>query len=86
MELVLAVACTPLHCADACTGCTSLLLQAFQCSEQAVKLYKDGWFCAETEPSGVSKMKNPKEPSVTEPIIVVSKSPFKVTCVLQLCS
>jgi hypothetical protein len=48
-------------------------LQAFQLSEQAVTLYKDGWFCPETEPSGVSKMQNPKEPSVTEPIIVVSE-------------
>ena len=50
-----------------------LVLQAFQLSEQAVTLYKDGWFCPETEPSGVSKMQNPKEPSVTEPIIVVSE-------------
>lgn len=52
---------------------TCPMLQAFQCSEQAVTLCKDGWFCPETEPSGVSKMRNPKEPSVDQPIIVVSK-------------
>jgi hypothetical protein len=48
-------------------------LQAFQCSEQAVSLCKDSWFCPEEKPSGISKMRNPKEPSVTKPLIVVSE-------------
>lgn len=61
-----AVSCRALPCVCGC-------LQAFQCSEQAVTLCKDGWFCPETEPSGVSKMRNPKEPSVTQPLIVVSE-------------
>lgn len=48
-------------------------LQAFQLSEQAVTLFKDGWFCPESEPSGVSKMQNPKEAKVEQPLIVVSE-------------
>lgn len=57
-----------------CTNTHSLtLLQAFQCSEQAVQLYKDGWFAPEEEPSGVSKMRNPKEPDVQEAVIVASE-------------
>jgi hypothetical protein len=50
-----------------------LLLQAFQCSAQAVQLHSDGWFCSEDKPSGVSRMKNPKEPSVEQAVIVASK-------------
>lgn len=54
--------CCPISCA---------VLQAFQCSEQAVQLYKDGWFLPPAdEPTGVSKMKNPKEPTLDEAIIV----------------
>jgi hypothetical protein len=48
-------------------------LQAFQCSEQAVQLCKDGWFKPETEPSGISKMQNPKEPNVEQAVIVAGK-------------
>ncbi|KAF6262215.1 NPL4 family-domain-containing protein [Scenedesmus sp. NREL 46B-D3] len=47
--------------------------EAFQCSEQAVQLCKDGWFVPETEPSGISKMQNPKEPKVEQAVIVASK-------------
>lgn len=62
------------HAVSCCAlPCVCGYLQAFQCSEQAVTLCKDGWFCPETEPSGVSKMRNPKEPSVTQPLIVVSE-------------
>jgi hypothetical protein len=51
----------------------SIPLQAFQCSEQAVQLCKDGWFKPETEPSGISKMQNPKEPNVEQAVIVASE-------------
>jgi hypothetical protein len=74
------------HTVVMCLRCLSLplamccCLQAFQCSEQAVTLCKDGWFCPETEPSGVSKMRNPKEPSVEQPLIVVSESPWTAVC------
>lgn len=48
-------------------------LQVFQCSEQTVQLHKDGWFVPEEEPSGISKMRNPKEPRLEWPIIVASE-------------
>lgn len=45
--------------------------EAFQCSAQCLKLWKEGWICDEAEgPSGVAKMKNPKEPNLKEPVIV----------------
>eukprot|EP00878_Enallax_costatus_P008492 GHUV01008876.1.p1 GENE.GHUV01008876.1~~GHUV01008876.1.p1 ORF type:complete len:370 (+),score=103.71 GHUV01008876.1:1393-2502(+) len=53
--------------------------EAFQCSEQAVQLCKDGWFLPpDGEPSGVSKMKNPKEPNLEEAIIVAGKDASEV--------
>lgn len=52
---------------------THALQQAFQCTEQAVQLFKDGWFLPEEAPSAVSKMRNPKEPGLETPVIVVSE-------------
>eukprot|EP00882_Tetradesmus_deserticola_P019503 GHRQ01020994.1.p1 GENE.GHRQ01020994.1~~GHRQ01020994.1.p1 ORF type:complete len:182 (+),score=78.20 GHRQ01020994.1:3-548(+) len=60
--------------------------EAFQCSEQAVQLYKDGWFVPETEPSGVSKMQNPKEPNVEQAVIVASKDADSVDNDWFLCA
>lgn len=40
--------------------CTMLLLQAFQVSDQAVRLVRDGWFQPQEQPSGESKLRNPK--------------------------
>jgi hypothetical protein len=37
-----------------------LLLQAFQVSDQAVQLLRDGWFQPQDQPSGESKLRNPK--------------------------
>jgi hypothetical protein len=77
------IACRPSSCLPDKFQLTALVrnhqvvhchcLQAFQLSEQAVTLFKDGWFCPESEPSGVSKMQNPKEPKVEQPLIVVSE-------------
>lgn len=52
--------------------------EAFQCSEQAVTLAKEGWFAPEEAPSGVSKMRNPKEPGVEQAIIVAGKDASQV--------
>eukprot|EP00879_Flechtneria_rotunda_P015340 GHRR01016036.1.p1 GENE.GHRR01016036.1~~GHRR01016036.1.p1 ORF type:complete len:378 (+),score=128.22 GHRR01016036.1:953-2086(+) len=60
--------------------------EAFQCSEQAVQLAKDGWFQQEQEPSGVSKMKNPKEPGVEQAIIVAGKDADSVDNDWFLCA
>uniref|UniRef100_A0A383VRV9 MPN domain-containing protein n=1 Tax=Tetradesmus obliquus TaxID=3088 RepID=A0A383VRV9_TETOB len=60
--------------------------EAFQCSEQAVQLYKDGWFVPESEPSGISKMRNPKEPNVEQAVIVASKDADSVDNDWFLCA
>ena len=39
---------------------TMLLLQAFQVSDQAVRLVCDDWFQPQEQPSGESKLRNPK--------------------------
>jgi hypothetical protein len=62
----------PHTCVIVITPCYAVV-QAFQCSEQAVQLAKDGWFVPESEPSGVSKMRNPKEPNVEQAVIVASE-------------
>ncbi len=36
--------------------------QAFQVSDQAVRLLQDGWFQPQEQPSGESKLRNPKVP------------------------
>ena len=40
--------------------CDDCALQAFQVSDQAVRLARDGWFQPQEEPSGESKLRNPK--------------------------
>ncbi|KAF8056357.1 NPL4-like protein 1 [Scenedesmus sp. PABB004] len=47
--------------------------EAFQVSEQAVELARDGWFLPEAEPSGISRLANPKEPGLEQAIIVAGK-------------
>lgn len=39
-----------------------LAAQAFQVSDQAVRLLQDGWFQPQEQPSGESKLRNPKVP------------------------
>jgi hypothetical protein len=41
-------------------GFSLMLPQAFQVSDQCVKLVREGWFQPQAEPSGVSTMRNPK--------------------------
>jgi len=47
--------------------------EVFQCSKQAVQLWKDGWFPPEERPAGVSKLRNPKHPDLEWPIMVAGK-------------
>ncbi|DBA78069.1 hypothetical protein WJX79_008629 [Trebouxia sp. C0005] len=47
--------------------------EAFQVSDQCVKLVKAGWFDVQKEPSGVSTLTNPKEPTQKQPVIVAGK-------------
>ena len=48
--------------------------EAFQCSAQCVKLWREGWIHEmEGEPSGVSRMVNPKEPDNQAPVMIVSE-------------
>lgn len=50
--------------------------EAFQVSEQCVRLHMEGWFRAdspEAEPSPMLKVRNPKEPKDKTPVIVAKK-------------
>ena len=49
-------------------------LEAFQCSNQAVNLWKEGWFCKPGEEvSGESHLQNPNDPSVKLPVMISGK-------------
>jgi hypothetical protein len=47
--------------------------EAFQCSDITVKLQKDGWLQEGKTPNNVTKLQNPKEPDVKDPVIVAGK-------------
>lgn len=50
--------------------------EAFQVSEQCVKLWKEGWFQGvdpAAEPSGTIQVRNPKDPSDKTPVIIARK-------------
>lgn len=47
--------------------------EAFQVSDQCVKLVNDGWFDQQKDPSGVSTLTDPKEPTQKQPVIVAGK-------------
>lgn len=56
-------------------------LEAFQCSNQAVQLWKDGWFREpdkDAEISGVSNMKNPHDAEVKLPVMISGKDTDEV--------
>lgn len=55
-------------------------LEAFQCSKQAVQLWKDGWFKqpADDEVSGHSHFQNPNDPSIKEPVMISGKDTDEV--------
>lgn len=52
--------------------------EAFQVSDQCVKLWKEGWFQEQSEPSGVTVMRDPKEPTKKDPVIVAGKDVSEV--------
>ncbi|KAA6426613.1 MAG: NPL4 1-like [Trebouxia sp. A1-2] len=60
------------HCV---TGVVSLAVsdEGSDVSDQCVKLVKAGWFDVQKEPSGVSTLTNPKEPTQKQPVIVAGK-------------
>mmetsp|Transcript_35576 Transcript_35576/g.79001 ORF Transcript_35576/g.79001 Transcript_35576/m.79001 type:complete len:414 (+) Transcript_35576:354-1595(+) len=62
--------------------------EAFQCSEQCVKLAKDGWLLPTPEgeaPKGVTRITNPKEPHLKEAAIIASKDSSEVDNDYFLC-
>ncbi|KAK9826206.1 hypothetical protein WJX81_008221 [Elliptochloris bilobata] len=52
--------------------------EAFQVSDQAVRLWQEGWFQEQAEPSGVLPLRNPKEPGAKAPVIVAGKDVAEV--------
>ncbi|KAL3153175.1 hypothetical protein ABBQ38_011927 [Trebouxia sp. C0009 RCD-2024] len=67
------------HCV---TGVVSLAMtdegsdvhfEAFQVSDQCARMVKAGWFDQQKEPSGVSTLTDPKEPTHKQPVIVAGK-------------
>ncbi|KFM24921.1 NPL4-like protein 2 [Auxenochlorella protothecoides] len=59
-------------------GQVEVHVEAFQVSRQCVKLWKEGWFQDQTEPSGVTTLRNPKEPGNATPVIVAGKDQGEV--------
>ena len=55
------------------TGLVSWVVQAFQVSDQAVKLWKEGWFQPQDAHCGESKLRNPKvwPPQLVETVLVL---------------
>eukprot|EP01024_Parvocaulis_polyphysoides_P046480 TRINITY_DN4377_c0_g1_i2.p1 TRINITY_DN4377_c0_g1~~TRINITY_DN4377_c0_g1_i2.p1 ORF type:complete len:415 (+),score=71.98 TRINITY_DN4377_c0_g1_i2:901-2145(+) len=54
-------------------GAGNVHFEAFQCSDQAVRLYKTGWFKSDEEPKGVIKLRNPLYPQDLTPAINIGK-------------
>ncbi|CAK0786439.1 hypothetical protein CVIRNUC_009652 [Coccomyxa viridis] len=52
--------------------------EAFQVSDQAVRLWQEGWFQGSAQPSGVSVLRNPKEPKNERPVVVAGKDQGEV--------
>lgn len=49
-------------------------LEAFQCSNQAVKLWQEGWFCeVGEEVSGESHVRNPHDAEIKLPVMISGK-------------
>ncbi|KAK9805051.1 hypothetical protein WJX73_007136 [Symbiochloris irregularis] len=56
------------------TDSTDVQFEAFQLSDQAVKLWEDGWIQPHEKPTGGScTLRNPKEPKKKDPVIVAGK-------------
>ena len=52
--------------------------QAFQVSEQCVRLWREGWFQPEAKPSGSSVLRNPRDLKDAAPVIVAGKDAGEV--------
>ena len=62
--------------------------EAYQCTNQCVKLRTEGWFCEKEDTekhSGVSTLKDPREPSKEKPVIVAGKDTARVDNEWFLC-
>jgi len=60
--------------------------EAYQCSQQCGKLWKDGWLEPDQEEhNGVMKMRNPKDPKDRNPVIVAGKDVAEVDNDFFLC-
>lgn len=61
--------------------------EAFQCSQQAAKLQKEGWFRTDIDmTTGFAKMVDPREPQKKEPIVVAGKDVDEVDNDFFLCT
>lgn len=60
-------------------GQVEVHLEAFQCSKQAVELWRDGWFQVPgADVSGTMRMKHPREPDVKLPVMIAGKDTDEV--------
>ncbi|GLI70914.1 hypothetical protein VaNZ11_015942 [Volvox africanus] len=59
--------------------------EAFQCSDLAVRLVREGWFVARDPVDGVSKMVNPKEPDMKQPVMLNNRDTDEVDNDFFLC-
>ncbi|GFR49916.1 hypothetical protein Agub_g12024 [Astrephomene gubernaculifera] len=59
--------------------------EAFQCSDLAVRLAREGWVVPRDPVDGVSRMVNPKEPDVKQPVMLNGKDADEVDNDFFLC-
>ncbi|EFJ40602.1 hypothetical protein VOLCADRAFT_69322 [Volvox carteri f. nagariensis] len=52
--------------------------EAFQCSDLAVRLVREGWVVARDPVDGVSRMVNPKEPELKQPVMLNNRDTDEV--------
>ncbi|KAG2443114.1 hypothetical protein HYH02_009527 [Chlamydomonas schloesseri] len=60
--------------------------EAFQCSDLAVRLVREGWVTPRDPVDGVSRMVNPKEPEVKDPVMINGKDAGEVDNDWFLCA
>ena len=59
--------------------------EAYQCTNQCVKLFAEGWFTEEGKHTGVSYLQDPREPGKKAPVIVAGKDTNEVDNEWFLC-
>jgi len=61
--------------------------EAFQCSQQACRLYREGWFRQDADlTTGVAKLVDPREPKKPCPVVVAGKDVDEVDNDFFLCT